>query len=379
MKKSLSHTRVSVKLRKAEFRKEWYLYIESYPVICKNGGKPQRVREYVNRTITTPIRDKSRTARTASDGSVTYKPKRDVNGVILCKSELDQESCIYADKVRTIRQKEYDTAGLYSESEASLLEQKEKSQCDFITYFKSIIDIRHRNSSDSIIVNWNRVYALMLIFTDNQPMIFANIDTKLVEDFRLFLLDAPQGGNKKGTISQNTASTYFAIFKAGLKQAFVDGYFVSDIAAKIKGIKEKEARRGAGVVNQLCLDFKATFPDVRGFSVRNLYYMKEWYEFYMTDDEHKQILHQLGAKLQETENQNPIKLHQLGAEIISNDKISNILENNGMLPSMRNGDLNVAMIFTRRAHVTSRSKSITANSIVRTNLLKRNLKPSVVP
>lgn len=29
--------------------------IESYPVICKNGGKPQRVREYVNRTIATPI------------------------------------------------------------------------------------------------------------------------------------------------------------------------------------------------------------------------------------------------------------------------------------------------------------------------------------
>lgn len=96
--------------------------------------------------------------------------------------------------------------------------------------------------------------------------------------------------------------------------------------------KKAESRWGSGVVSQLCLDFKATFPDVRGFSVRNLYYMKEWYEFYMTDDEHKQILHQLGAKLQEAENQNPIKLHQLGAEIISNDKISDILENNGMLP-----------------------------------------------
>lgn len=81
MKKSLSHTRVSVKLRKAEFRKEWYLYIESYPVISKNGGKPQRVREYVNRTITTPIWDKSRTARTASDGSVTYK--RNVMSMVL--------------------------------------------------------------------------------------------------------------------------------------------------------------------------------------------------------------------------------------------------------------------------------------------------------
>lgn len=96
--------------------------------------------------------------------------------------------------------------------------------------------------------------------------------------------------------------------------------------------KKAVSRWGSGVVSQLCLDFKAAFPDVRGFSVRNLYYMKEWYEFYMTDDEHKQILHQLGAKLQEAENQNPIKLHQLGAEIISNDKISDILENNGMLP-----------------------------------------------
>ncbi len=96
--------------------------------------------------------------------------------------------------------------------------------------------------------------------------------------------------------------------------------------------KKAEARWGEGVVNQLCLDLRATFPNVRGFSVRNLYYMKEWYEFYMSDEEHKQILHQLGAKLQETENQNPIKLHQLGAEIVSANRISEILKNDGMLP-----------------------------------------------
>lgn len=96
--------------------------------------------------------------------------------------------------------------------------------------------------------------------------------------------------------------------------------------------KGAESRWGSGAVNQLSLDLKATYPDVKGFSVRNLYYMKEWYEFYMADDEHKRILHQLGAKLQESENQNPIKLHQLGAEIVSPGKISDILENNGMLP-----------------------------------------------
>jgi predicted nuclease of restriction endonuclease-like (RecB) superfamily len=97
-------------------------------------------------------------------------------------------------------------------------------------------------------------------------------------------------------------------------------------------LQKAESRWGAGVVNQLCLDLKAAFPDVRGFSARNLYYMKEWYEFYMADEERKQILHQLGAKLQEAKNQNPIKLHQLGAEIVSADKISSIIESNGMLP-----------------------------------------------
>lgn len=32
MKKALANTRVSVKLRKSEYREEWYLYVEAYPV-----------------------------------------------------------------------------------------------------------------------------------------------------------------------------------------------------------------------------------------------------------------------------------------------------------------------------------------------------------
>jgi len=107
MKKALANTRVAVKLRKSEYREEWYLYIESYPVFVPGKTTPQRLREYLNRTITTPIWDKKRNARTSSDGKVSYKPKRDLNGVIQCKSQLDQEMCIYADKIRNIRQTEY--------------------------------------------------------------------------------------------------------------------------------------------------------------------------------------------------------------------------------------------------------------------------------
>lgn len=243
MKKSLAHTKCTVKLRKSENRDEWYLMIDIYPIFKTPNSKPSRIKEAVNRSITTPIWDKTRIAKTNPDGSVTYKPKRDANGVIMCRSDVDNESCLYADKVRALRQREYDNSALYTESEAEMAAQNERAQCNFIEYFKQIAEKRHKNSSASIIINWNRVYELLKIFAGGDTLLFANINIKLIEDFKLFMLTAPQGGSKSGNVSQNTAATYFAIFKAGLKQAFVDGYLTIDLAAKVKGIPEQESRR----------------------------------------------------------------------------------------------------------------------------------------
>ena len=92
--KELFHTKVTVRLRKAEDRKEWYIYIESYPVFVAGKKSPQRIREYINRSITTVEWDKKRTARTNEDGIKTYKPKRNDNGVIICRSETDQETML---------------------------------------------------------------------------------------------------------------------------------------------------------------------------------------------------------------------------------------------------------------------------------------------
>ncbi len=60
--KQLSKTKVTVRLRKAEDRNEWYIYLESYPVFVPGKTKPQRIREYLNRSITTVTWDKKRTA-----------------------------------------------------------------------------------------------------------------------------------------------------------------------------------------------------------------------------------------------------------------------------------------------------------------------------
>ena len=70
--------------------------------------------------------------------------------------------------------------------------------------------------------------------------------------------------------------------------------------------KKAEERWGAGVVEQVSLDLKRDFPNADGFSVRKLWYMKQWYLFYTQGEE--EILHQVGAELSSE------KLHQVGGD-----------------------------------------------------------------
>jgi len=248
--KELSNTKVTVRLRKAEDRKEWYVYIESYPVLVTGKKSPQRIREYLNRSVATIEWDKKRTARTDADGTKTYKPKRDDNGIIICRSEKDQENMIYADGVRKLRQREYDNTDLYSDAETAHAEQKERLQQNFIEYFDKVTAKRHANNSKSILINWQRAVEFLKQF-GGDTLLFSQINNRVAEEYKRFLLTAPPGGNKKGTISQNTASTYFSIFKAALKQAFIDGYLTVDLSAKIKGIQDQESRREYLSVDEL--------------------------------------------------------------------------------------------------------------------------------
>lgn len=77
MKKALPNTKVTVKLRRSNYKEEWYLIIESYPVYKRGSTRASRVVESINRTISTPVWDKSSIARILPDGTFNYKPKRD--------------------------------------------------------------------------------------------------------------------------------------------------------------------------------------------------------------------------------------------------------------------------------------------------------------
>lgn len=243
MKTPMKRTVFKVILRKSEYKEQWSLLIESFPVFVPGREKPMRKHEPLGRFVTTPIFDKNSSGRTLADGKSYYRPKRDANGIIQCRSQIDQEACIFADNVRSLRQHEYDNQALYTDTDAEQAAQNERSVCDFIKYFEELKEKRHKNSSKSIQVNWNRELTLLKQYTEGRPMFFGDIDLNLIEDYKEYLINAPQGGSKTGTISRNTASTYFSIFKAALHQAFIDGYLTIDLAAKSKNIYYEESQR----------------------------------------------------------------------------------------------------------------------------------------
>jgi predicted nuclease of restriction endonuclease-like (RecB) superfamily len=59
--------------------------------------------------------------------------------------------------------------------------------------------------------------------------------------------------------------------------------------------KQAENVWGSGVFAKISNDIKKAFPDLKGFSTRNLYNMKRFYLFY---NQENLILHQVGAKMQ---------------------------------------------------------------------------------
>ena len=119
------------------WRDEWFIYLEAYPVYETGNDKPKRVREYLRRSITT-IWDKRRSERAVA-GRIKYKPKRDDNGVIQCKSKQDMETLAFMRMAFGSSSKRYDNMAL------SLLTSKwkwqnksERSKCNVLEYIEKV-------------------------------------------------------------------------------------------------------------------------------------------------------------------------------------------------------------------------------------------------
>ena len=74
MKTPMKRTVFKVILRKSEYKEQWSLLIESFPVFEPGKDKPLRKHEPLGRYITTPIFDKNSSGRTLPDGKAYYRP-----------------------------------------------------------------------------------------------------------------------------------------------------------------------------------------------------------------------------------------------------------------------------------------------------------------
>lgn len=94
--------------------------------------------------------------------------------------------------------------------------------------------------------------------------------------------------------------------------------------------KQENAKWGSAFIEQTAKDLKTEFPDLTGFSQRNLYSMRRFYLFYNQKDKiiynldrqlenpTNEILHQPGAKLESGSN---TIFHQVGAKLENNKNL----------------------------------------------------------
>lgn len=77
-------------------------------------------------------------------------------------------------------------------------------------------------------------------------------------------------------------------------------------------MRKAEEKWGSGIVEQVSMDLQAAFPESKGFSTTNLWYMKQWYQFYSTAIPK---LQQLDGVFQIPDSQLSTKLQQLVGEL----------------------------------------------------------------
>lgn len=78
-------------------------------------------------------------------------------------------------------------------------------------------------------------------------------------------------------------------------------------------MRKAEEKWGSGIVEQVSLDLEAAFPESKGFSTTNLWYMKQWYEFYSSGIA-QQKLQQIVGELQSFDSQAETTIQQLVGE-----------------------------------------------------------------
>ncbi len=203
-----------VKLRtKAISGNRQSLYLDFYPAIVNaDTGEPTR-REFLGLYIF----DKAKTQ---------------------VDKQHNKETLNLAEQIRQKRDNQLNKPEIYTGYEREQLKIKEKGQQSFVDYFRKLADKKKTSNYD----NWVSALNYLIKYTKGN-LKFADLNESFCEDFKDYLLTAPNKRNDKTPLSKNSSFSYFNKFKATLRQAYRDGYLQTDLNAKVRPLKAEETQR----------------------------------------------------------------------------------------------------------------------------------------
>jgi len=241
--KSKSHrTKCTVRLEKSKRNKDkYYLIVEAYPVF--NQPKNRKTTS-LNRIITTPVWDKEQPTRGGN-----YLPKRNVEGIIQCRSKSDKDACIFAHKVCHLMQVEYDTQALFPELLMQKKVEEQKNNTYFCEYARNLMKRRTGSVGEGIHTQWGFMLKRVEGFAGGKPVRFGDITTQWLDNFRTYIITNKNENGK--TLSPNTQKLYLTHFKTVLINAYRDEIISTDLSRKVKPIKGEESHRTSLTTEEL--------------------------------------------------------------------------------------------------------------------------------
>ncbi|MFT5725357.1 MAG: integrase [Bacteroidia bacterium] len=158
------------------------------------------------------------------------------------KTPIDKEHNIETLKIgssiRQRRENHLNKPEIYSQYEKDQLRITELGEGNFVEYFRKLANKRKNSNHD----NWVSALKYIESFTEG-VLKFADLNERVLEDLKEYLLTTKSNKSDKTTLSQNSAVSYFNKVKAALKQAYKDGIIQTDLNSKVKPIKTAETRR----------------------------------------------------------------------------------------------------------------------------------------
>jgi len=195
--------------------KEYYLFVEAYPVFENDYAKPKRKATFLNRVVSTVILDAKKSTRGGN-----HQPKRNVEGVIQCHSKADQQSTLFAAQVCAVMQDEYNKKALFPEQYKEQQEQYAREQIAVLPYIQEVIKKREATLTSGTMRVWANFLTKYQEFEGKNRLNFGQMNRAKIEEFTAFI--AGYQSKKVDKLAANSQKTMIRCLQAVLNEAYKD-------------------------------------------------------------------------------------------------------------------------------------------------------------